>query len=313
MPRDVARGRTLLEAAAAAGDTEASLILGTFLVYGIGLPRDTEAARVLFDTLAEQDDGRGLQVYGESLMWSLRDPEQAEAYLTRAGDMGQGDAWAVLAEGAMYGYLGGGTKSRSKFDGYAERARSAGNERIEVLDATRQMWGITLRASGPKILEKLETAADNGNGEAARYVISLVRDGNGLNIRKDTDRAEALAEKYAHLLTADEQCRYDFSIAVAKTKQLDAFGGLQERLITASQQMDDGIGKDLYKANPNFVIFVLQSKMKEAGLYRGKLDGLAGENTVRSLVKACLTMLDQPDCDRGVLSADVIGALMTAS
>ena len=312
-PRDVAAGRPLLEAAAAAGDSKAQLSLGTFYLYGIGLPKDMSRARSLFESAAERGEPTGLRLYGEAVMWSEQNPKLAESYLTRAGDMGQGAAWAILAEGAMYGYLGGGSSSRAKFGGFAERARSMGNERIEVLDATRQMWGISMRANGPKTLDKLAKAADAGNGEAARFLIALVRDGNGMNIRKDPARATELAERYAALLSPEEQWRYSFTISAAKTKQVRVYKGLQQQLASAPSQLDKSFGEDLFKANPNFAIYLLQARMKQAGIYRGKLDGLAGNGTVKSLSRVCRQTLSRETCADDVLKAAVVGALIAKS
>jgi TPR repeat protein len=310
IPRDAAAGRPLLEAAADAGDVKAQLSLGTFLLYGTGLPKDMAGARVQFERAAERGDPTGLRRYGEALMWSQQDPKAAQAYLTRAGEMGQGAAWAILAEGAMYGYLGGGKTSRMKFDGFARRARAMGNERIEVLDATRQMWGISMRADGPATLARLAAAADAGNAEAARYLIALVRDGNGMNIRKEPARAAALTERYAGLLSPAEQWRYGVTIAAAKTRQLRSYPGLQQRLMEAPEQMSVDFGKDLFKANPNFAIYLLQARMQQTGAYHGKLDGLAGARTVRSLSRVCRATLSPGACAHGVLSGDVVGALI---
>ncbi|MDF2142829.1 tetratricopeptide repeat protein [Paenirhodobacter sp. CAU 1674] len=311
-PSDPATGRALLETAAAAGDVKAQLSLGTFLLYGSGLPKDMERARELFEQAADRGDPTGLRLYGEALMWSQKDPKAAQAYLVRAGEMGQGAAWAILAEGAMYGYLGGGKTSRMKFDDFARRARAMGNERIEVLDAMRQMWGISMRADGPATLAKLGAAADAGNAEAARYLIGLVRDGNGLNIRKEPARAATLVERHAALLSPVEQWRYGFTIATAKTKQLRAYAGLQEQLAAAPEPVDADFGKDLFKANPNFAIYLLQARMKQAGQYTGKLDGLAGEKTLRGLSRMCRATLDRNDCGHGVLRGELIGALIAA-
>lgn len=308
--RDSDAGLPLLRAAAQAGDTKAQLSLGTFLLYGIGVPKDMRAARDLFEQMADRGDPTGLQLYGEALMWSLKDPNSAQTYLIRAGEMGRGAAWAILAEGAMYGYLGDGKTSRAKFDGFAKRARATGNERIEVLDATRQMWGISMRANGPATLAKLETAADAGNTEAARFLIALVRDGNGMNIRKDTPRAMEFLHRYADLLSPQEQWRFDFTIAAAKTRQLHKYPGLQDRFMAAPGPLDATFGSDLYKANPNFAIYLLQARMKQDGLYPGKLDGLAGTATVRGLSQVCRVTLDRADCAETALRPDVVGALI---
>ncbi|WP_161594558.1 tetratricopeptide repeat protein [Marimonas lutisalis] len=123
LPRDVVRGQSLLAQAIAQGDAAAHVALGKLLMYGTGLDMDKAQALAHFEAAAEGGNGHGLAVYGEDLMWKFTAPEDAEAMLVRAGEMGASEAWVALAHGAMYGYLGGGSVSRAKFAGYAAKAR----------------------------------------------------------------------------------------------------------------------------------------------------------------------------------------------
>lgn len=309
-PRDVPAGKALLEGAISTGDAAARVSLGDFMLYGIGLPKDQSGALELYEAAAAQGKGAGIEHYGEAMMWSERDPAAAEAYLVRAGELGRGSAWSILAEGAMYGYLGGGATSRRKFDLYAEKAREAGNARIEVLDATRQMWGISMRASGPLTLERLRSAAEAGNAEAAGFLIGLLRDGNRLNIRRDRDAARTALERYGELLGPLDVARYGYTIDASKARYPGAYAEAAETLAAHPDWMDDWFARELYDANPNVAIYVLQQRFKAEGLYGGALDGLVGPRTLRALNIACRDLDPPAACDDSVLRPDVIGALL---
>ena len=309
-PRDVAAGLPLLEAAITAGDVPARVALGDFLLYGIGLPKDELRALALYEEAAAKGNGKGLMHYGEALMWSERDASAAEEYLERAGSLGQGHAWSILAEGAMYGYLGGGNFSRHKFDGYAEKARAAGDPQVEVLDAIRQMWGISMVASGPKTLERLHEAAAGGNAEAATFLVELLRDGNAMNVMKDRDAARAALAQYGSLLDPLDQARYAWTIDAAEARRPSAYAKIAEAFVENPEWKTAWLGRALYKASPNSAIYILQSQMKADGLYRGPLDGLAGPLTLRGLYRACRALDDASACDDSVLRPDVIGTLL---
>ncbi|KEO51507.1 tetratricopeptide repeat protein [Thioclava pacifica] len=312
LPRDLDRGKALLEELVAEGDPKAEVALAEFYLYGTGLPKDWDKAKALAEAAADKGDGQGIWKYGEMLMWSERDAKTAEAMLNRAGELGVGQAYATLAEGAMYGYLGGGSVSRAKFDGYAEKARAAGNQRIEVLDAIRQMWGISMRADGPKTVEELTKAANAGNREAGRYLLGLLRDGNGLNIQKDRAAAEALLKDHPELFTDAERAEMQLSIDVAKRRDPKGIAASAEVVQSRRGDLSQSAAEDLYKAAPNVVIYVLQQDLKAKGLYAGKLDGLAGPRTLKGLNKLCKTLPGGLNCTDGILSRKTIGALLIA-
>ena len=309
LPRDVTAGRRYLNAAIAAGEPKAELALGGLYLYGIGVKQSDTRALELFEAAAQKDQGKGLWQYGEMLMWSERNARKAEGYLNEAADMGQTSALATLAEGAMYGYLGGGSASRRKFDAYAEAARSAGNDKIEVLDAIRQMWGISMRASGPKTLERLETAADTGNAEAAKFLIALLRDGNGLNVRKNSKKAETLLKRYTGLMSPKEEWQYAVTLEAAQAGSPSSRKALAAKLAEKPEYGSKWFGTELYKANPNALVYVLQARFRQQGLYRGPLDGLAGKGTIRAMNRTCRALMDDPGCNDSVMRPDIVGAI----
>lgn len=310
LPRDTARGVDLLETQIAKGDAKAALILGEAYLYGTGLPRDYAKARDLFETAAEAGDATGLWKYGETLMWSQRDPKTAQAFLERAGAAGVDGAYATLAEGAMYGYLGGGKVSRAKFDGYAKAARAAGNERIEVLDATRRIWGISMRGDGKQAVAQLREAAEAGNKTAARYLVGLLRDGNSYNVRRDPKGAADFLEAHSDLFTPEERANYAMTIRVARHRHDVDFAPLAGEIAPARGKMNAAQARDLFKANPRLAVYLIQKDLADKGLYRGPLDGFAGRGTLRAMERACGGLSGDMACRDGVLAPEIVGAML---
>ncbi|MEZ5796807.1 MAG: hypothetical protein R3D63_04520 [Paracoccaceae bacterium] len=303
-------GVALLEQAAEAGNTEAMVQLGSLYLFGTVLPQDRKRALGYFEQAASAGDGAGLQEYGMMQMWGENGWRKAEAYLVRAGEMGEGEAWATLAEGAMYGYLGGGTASRRKFAGYAEKGRAAGVERIVVLEANRYMWGISVRASGPKAVEILETAADAGNAEAARYLIALVRDGNGLNVARNLKAAAGYLDSYAPLLGEAEIWQFALTIDAKRARDRDGWAAISDRILAQPEMMTKTLAADLYKANPNAAVYVLQRKLADEGYDLGRPSGYADKRTLRAMNRACRNLVQPALCEDNVLQPEVVSSLL---
>ncbi len=310
--RDVPGGIALLEQSAAKGNTAAKLTLGEIYLYGLVVPPDLPRSLEYFEEIAAAGDGSGLAQYGMMLMWSEADWATAENYLIRATDLGTSSAWATLAEGAMYGYLGGGAHSRHKFDGFAEKARAANNARIEVLDAIRQMWGISMRASGPATIAKLQAAADVGNAEAAKFLISLQRDGNGMNIRRDRDGAIETLTRYSNLLSSTEIWQFNLSVQAARARDVADYEAVAAEVTAHPEWITKPLGVELQRANENAAIYVLQTRLQARGLYSGPLNGLATRSTIHAMYHGCDRILNRASCDDSVMRPDVIAALLTA-
>ncbi len=309
LEQDVDAGLGLLEEAVAEGDAKSEVALGKILLYGQGVRKDKSRARTLFEAAAEKGNGEGLLNLGSDLMWSRANPRAAREYLTRSGELGTSEAWTTLAEGAMYGYFG--HKQRRSFDQYAEKAIAAGETRIAVLDAQRQLYGISMRASGPKAIAGLEEAADEGNADAARFLVRLVRNGNGLNVRKRTDAAAEYLDEYGDLFSAEERERLEFTVKVAGNRMTSAYDGFAEDFDARPDLKTPDFGADIFASNPNFAIHYLQTRFNESGTHVGPEDGLIGTRTLRALRKACNAELKIDQCDIDVVVPGVIGQLLT--
>ena len=119
--RNVTAGVDLLQQSADSGNVKAMLTLGSLYLYGGALPASRATALKYFERAAAAGDSSGMAQYGMMLMWSESDWSRAQKMLTRAGEDGDASAWTTLAEGAMYGYLGGGRYSRAKLPRRAQQ------------------------------------------------------------------------------------------------------------------------------------------------------------------------------------------------
>ncbi|SHI70018.1 TPR repeat [Shimia gijangensis] len=308
--QELKTGLTLLKQSAELGDIRAEIVLGDLYLKGKGVPRDLSKALGFFESAATKGDGSGLASYGETLMWGEIDAKTTEQMLNRAAALGETSAYVTLAEGAMYGYLGGGAVSRAKYEGYAELAREAEEPRIEVLEANRSMWGIGKRASGPETIGLLTAHADAGNKAAAEFLIKLLRDGNGLNVRRDLAAADQALKTYAELLTARDVAKFELTLKAASARTSDVFARVATEIEAQPDLMSFGFGKDLYKANPNIAFFILQTRLKDQGDYGGSLNGFATRSTLRAVYKACQRLPDNTLCDDSVMRSDVIAMLL---
>jgi TPR repeat protein len=303
-------GVALLETAAQAGDPVAEVSLGSLYLYGTLLAQDWPRALGHFERAAALGDLSGIAQYGMMLMWSEQDWQTAQDMLERAAQGGQPRAWATLAEGAMYGYLGGGSLSRAKFAGYAAQGRAAGVDRIAVLDAIRHMWGISVTASGPQTLAILTDAADAGNAEAATYLVRLLRDGNKMNIRRDLAAARAALAEYSALFTEPEIWQLDMTLIAVEADTPEARAVLHNSLAQNPGRVTRGFAADLMKADANVAVYMMQRRLQAAGYADVVADGLAGRATLRAMYQACLGIAVPAACDDTVMQPDVVGALI---
>jgi uncharacterized surface protein with fasciclin (FAS1) repeats/TPR repeat protein len=258
---DTLRGVAMLAELAEQGDVEAKIALGDLYLYGTLLARDWPKALQLYDSAADAGNGQGLYNYGMMLMWEERDPTLAETMLIRAGEMGVTEAWATLAEGAMYGYLGDDSISQAKFDAFAQRGVAEGVDRIAVLEATRHMRGISVESSGSRALEILEMASDQGNVEALRFLVRVVRDGNGNAILADRSRALELLEAYRPLLSALEFEQLKLTINAASSRSVADLEQFARDVKERPEVINVDFARDLIAANANALVYLLRSNL----------------------------------------------------
>jgi uncharacterized protein len=308
---DTLRGVALLEEAAANGSVDALLQLGSLNLYGTIFPKNWEKARAYYEKAAEAGNWSGIAEYGAMLMWAERDWREGQKLMTEAAEKGVTSAWVSLAEGAMYGYLGGGRHSRAKYAAYAEKAKAAGEPRIAVVEAARYQWGVSVKANGPKAIEVLQQAADAGNATAAWALVNLLRDGNGQNVRRNRAAAKAAQEAYAGLFTTVQNWQLARALQAAEARSQEEFAALAQDVLARRDLVTKEFGPLMMKANSNAAIYVLQVKLAASGATLGQPDGFASTKTLAAMYDACITVAPPASCNDSVMRSDVIAHLFT--
>ena len=300
--KDTARGVQLLEAAAER-DPRAKFTLGKFFLQGEDLKRDIGAATRLFNSAAEAGVPNGLEELGRSYLFGTFTPsnsKRAAAYLTRAGRMGLGSAWAWLAKGVASGKI---PDSKSSFEQYARRARALGDPSIEVYDAERYFWGQGVEKNLSKSLALLEKASARGNTSAIRYLIGIYRDGRKPQVMRSRARASQYLEKFGAGLPPAQRQQEAILIRVASAADPGTFLALVEDAEVFSVVNQPEFQSQLMHVNPNFSVFRAQKGLKKAGLYSGPLNGLATEQTLRAIRAGCQQLKNSYDCGPFPLTA----------
>lgn len=306
-------GRKLLETAGKNGDPKSLVVLGRLLMEGQYLKADLLHARSLFEKAAQLGNVEGVELLGGKLMWNGRskaDAKLAEKYLTMAGKAGRGPAWTTLAQGAVYRKLGKG--SAAKYPIFLKNARALGETKIEIVEAERWMWGLAgTKANASKTISTLETAAAAGNQDAIKYLIGLRRGGNGWNIKRNLKIAQAYLDKYGSKLTQDDRNKQTILFQAARAHSPSAFAQLLENIDDHPDFKSAEFHKQLFRANQNFSVYVLQAALKERKIYTGSLNGLATARTISAIRRVCDALRGQAKCNGKILSAGVIAQVIT--
>ena len=276
------------------------------------LKTDVARAGSLFEKAAELGDVEGVKALGGKLMWEGRskaDAKLAEKYLTMAGQAGRGSAWTTLAQGALYGKLG--KSSITKYPVFLKNARALSETKIEIVEAQRWMWGLGgAKADASKTVSTLETAAAAGNQDAIEYLISLLRDGNGGNIKKNIKKAQAYLDKYGSKLKQPDGQQQAILLKAARTNSVSAFAQLSQMIDAHPEFVTKELYKQLFRVNRNFSIYLLQATLKNKKIYEGPLNGVATARTVSAIRRACDTMQGQAKCEGKMLSEGVVAQVM---
>lgn len=310
--RKPSEGRKLLETAGKNGDPKSLVVLGRLLMEGQYLKTDLPHARLLFEKAAQLGDVEGVELLGRKLMWNGRsraETKRAEKYLTMAGEAGSGPAWTTLAQGAVYKKFGKG--SAAKYPVFLKNARALGETKIEVIEAERWMWGLAgAKANASKTISTLETAAAAGNQDAIKYLIGLRRGGNGWNIKKNTKKAQAYFDKYGGKLTQADHNQQTTLLRVARARSPGDFAQLLENIDDHPDFRSAEFHKQLFRANQNFSVYVLQAALKERKIYTGSLNGMATARTISAIRRACDALPGKTKCKGKILSPGVIAQVI---
>lgn len=304
-------GLKLLESAIEKGDRKSLIVLGRLYMDGLFLQLDRRRALELFQRAAQAGDFEGLEALGETLMWEGKtadDRREAERLLTMAGNAGRGSAWTTLAFGAIYDKLD--SVATSKYETYLQKGRAAGDPQIEIVETERLLYRTGPRGEPGQALALLEKAASAGNPDAIKYLIKLRRDGNSYNIKQNLTRARAYLSKYGSKLPADAQQQQALLLRAAVARTRVEFAGLSQTVRARPDFTSTDFQRQIFQANSNFSIYLVQEKLKDKNLYQGPLNGRATAHTIATLRSVCKTLVWKGDCDKKILSDRSLAAFI---
>lgn len=308
---DKTEGLKLLESAIEQGDRKSLIVLGRLYMDGRFLKRDRRRALQLFERAAKMGDYEGIEAFGEDRMWNAKttdDKREAERLLSMAGTSGRGSAWATLGYGAIYRRLTPAANAR--FETYLRNARALGNNQIEIVEAERLLYRTGKRGNPAAAIRSLEAAADEGNPDAIKYLIRLVRNGNDYTVKPSLSRARAYLNKYGPKLPPKAQEQQALLLRAATARRATEFATLSHTVRARDDFKSADFQRQIYQANSNFSIYLAQLTLKEKNLYRGPLNGRATSRTMASLRGVCKTLVWKSNCDKKILSDRAMAAII---
>ncbi|MGB8816671.1 MAG: tetratricopeptide repeat protein [Rhizobiaceae bacterium] len=305
--KDYERGRAILEESAATGDAKALAVLGELYTRGEAGPMDPARALKALEAAAEKGDNRALLLLGDIYQYGRfesPDPEKALDYYKQAAEAGSpyglysaGNA-LVRAKAARRGAVAEGLE-------LLQRAEREGIESAAVAISNGVLYGGLRRPDTKSALALLVKAMEMGNLEAGKELVAIYRDGKQDGrvklVRRDPRRAQRYFEKLEEKLTRRERAIQAFLLDAANAppsknqalaKRFDEFTGPDARLVF----------RELRSVNPAIYLFLSQSKLKEIGLFSGKVSGKYGASTSKAIFKYCRRTGTRFFCSHGPFS-----------
>lgn len=139
-----------------------------------------------------------------------------------------------------------------------------------------------------KAISLLTSAAANGDPDAARRLIGLYRDAPMGLIKRSSAKAESMLEQISPVVDPGWSAREKILIAAAFATNREKWGTVSDLLDKAPPSVQSSTLTQLYSVNSNAFLYAVQRHLQARNLYAdGKVDGLAGAKTVRSIMKLC--------------------------
>jgi TPR repeat protein len=290
VPADAVEARTFLEASASAGFKPAQLRLGEELLSGQTFAPEPKAAIKILEQLSSEGgteaDAANLALGTFFLKGGAgirANPDKARRYLEEAA-AARPRIFVNLGRAAFAGELG--PADGKKALAYFEKAQAA-----NVSDATSNIARVYL-AGAPGVprnvdkgIELLEQATQSGSSYAARELIAIYRGDRGKGGKPDLEKARSYLEAFKSVGDADEVLFEEALLSIANASGDLGDDTLAFNRISPSQQAD--AIRRVLSIEPKAAIYIVQDRLKSAGLYTAALDGISGVGTLRAISTAC--------------------------
>jgi len=184
----------------------------------------------------------------------------------------------------------------------AER-RGVGDAVIGV--AISQIVGNASTSDAKTGLSALAKAAAAGNLAAALRLVDIYRDGviDGTRtvLRSDPARARKLLDGVSDRLAPGARKYQEILLDIARSGRGD-YAGHYARIQEIAPLSRAKLMQRVMKANPNAFVGLVQLKLRDEGLFKGRADGLMTRATIRAVNDFCAALGVRDLCQGGPLA-----------
>ena len=264
---DPLRGIELLEEAAAAGDSTASVQLGQLYSINDILTADYQLATQYFDLALSQGNigatiDRAVALASGPLATEHRD--EALQLLTAAVESGVPEAAASLARLQLGGAFPG------------------------------------LGAEG--VMSMLLDATQKGDITAARYLLELYRDGFGIALQPDREAAVNLLATLEPMLGAEGVAVERILIGARDPVSPESMQSIADQFEALTRARGTQVLRQLRRVNPRAYVYIVQQKLAGLGIYNGPISGTLDARTIGAIRVACERAEATAQCAPGPLT-----------
>jgi TPR repeat protein len=307
VPLDLSKAMAFYEQAAGHGDNNARRNLASMLLDGRSAAINPARAAALLEEAARAGDSNaamqlgGLMSDGNLL---TADYDRTVEFFTMAERLGDRRARVRLATALVDGPLsrqhqGEGVSLLSQ--GVAERLPGAATALGRLI--------LQLKVPGSTAddgLGLLESAAMAGDADAARYLLSIYRDGMGSAVRPSPARAQALLGALQGIVSPQLLAVEQILLAAKADPQPSALEQIAASFALLDRNDGGDVLRQLSRSNQNAYLFLLQTRLKEMGFYDGPATGVLSGGTMDAFLAACAEAKEMERCDRGPLTDDAV-------
>ncbi len=286
------------------------LLLGDYYARGVFVETDGPASIDAYKKAVDAGDRTGLIRLAEAYRDGFFVPKNAKlsiGYYKKAIDTGQTSAIRALAEAHIFKKFGASSQPELG-ERLLNQAEQAGDKNAIVVLANLAFWGSP--PDPARGLKLLTNAAAKGNDAAARALVVVYRDGRGKAFPRNITKARTALEKYASFYSHADMTRDRLLLDAAAATGPKGFSQLSADLKQVATATQSSVILALRYVNPNAYVFVIQEKLKERGIYAGKLDGLLTRQTITAFNALCRESKNSKQCDMGPLNSRVADVVL---
>ncbi|MBB6464450.1 TPR repeat protein [Aminobacter lissarensis] len=306
--QDVAAGRAMVKAATASGEAEAHVVMGDLLSRGDAGPPDVQAAMREYAEAASLGRTQGLirlgDLYREGKLLQSNG-KKAAGYYRQAAEAGDPYGLLILGSALSESLLRNAGKPA---DGVAalRQAQATGLDDAVIPLADAMLYGMGTKRDAKAAVALLEQAAGSGNIAAARHLISYYRDGRRYGrttfIKADPKRAEQLIAGVSPWLSRGDRLVEEMLFAAAGSGRQD-YQSIAARIPELSVEQRQSLVRMMRTTHPNGYIYLAQQQLKQAGFYRGPVNGVLSGTTTRAVNRYCAEKSVPNACRFGPMSS----------